>query len=400
MNSWKRPVVGVRLPPWATFAGTVFHGLLDYMRLHGWWELVTENDAFGELEPVHLDEHWRGDGLITFRMTEEEGAAWRKAGVAVVNISSEGGCYGYPRVIPDNDEVGRRAAGHLIGLGLRHYAYIGRAASQYDVASWVSGPRRYARERWASFTDCLTEHGIEAKSFFVPPHPLWQKTAWKAIRREIVDFLKTLPLPCGIFAVDDPLAMAVRHAAQGGGFTVPDDLPLIGFGNDRVYCHGTTPALTSVDYPGREIGFRAAHFLAEQLAGRHPGEVEECVPVGAVVSRESTDFLGFDDSEVARLVRWIRLHALGDPIQVSDVHAQTDLSMTNLKARFQAAIGHGPKREIMQTRLRHLEYLLSSTDLAVEKIAQSMGFSSVESLSRFLLRETGKRVAQYRGQVD
>ena len=370
------------------------------MRLHGWWELVTENDAFGELEPVHLDEHWRGDGLITFRMTEEEGAAWRKAGVAVVNISSEGGCYGYPRVIPDNDEVGRRAAGHLIGLGLRHYAYIGRAASQYDVASWVSGPRRYARERWASFTDCLTEHGIEAKSFFVPPHPLWQKTAWKAIRREIVDFLKTLPLPCGIFAVDDPLAMAVRHAAQGGGFTVPDDLPLIGFGNDRVYCHGTTPALTSVDYPGREIGFRAAHFLAEQLAGRHPGEVEECVPVGAVVSRESTDFLGFDDSEVARLVRWIRLHALGDPIQVSDVHAQTDLSMTNLKARFQAAIGHGPKREIMQTRLRHLEYLLSSTDLAVEKIAQSMGFSSVESLSRFLLRETGKRVAQYRGQVD
>ena len=38
MNAWNRPVVGVRLPPWATFAQSVFHGLLDYMRLHGRWE--------------------------------------------------------------------------------------------------------------------------------------------------------------------------------------------------------------------------------------------------------------------------------------------------------------------------------------------------------------------------
>jgi len=366
------------------------------MRLHGWWELVTDNNAFGELEPVHLDEHWRGEGLITFRMTEAEGAAWRKAGMAVVNISSEGGSYGFPRVMPDNGDVGRKAAGHLLSLGLRNYAYIGRAASQYNVASWVSGPRRYARERWESYSACLAGHGIEAESFFVPPHPLWEKNAWRAIRGEIVDFLQTLRLPCGIFAADDPLAMAVRQACYAGGFTVPDDMPLIGFGNDRVYCHGTTPALTSVDYPGREIGVQAARLLAEQLAGSEPKEIEEIVPVGPVVSRESTDFLCFEDPEIARLVRWIRLHALGDPVQVSDVHAQTDLSMTNLKARFQAVLGHGPKREIMQTRLRHLEYLLGTTDLPVEKIAQSMGFTSVESLSRFLVRETGKKLAQYR----
>ncbi len=391
MNSWNRPTVGVRLPPWATFAQSVFLGLLDYMRLHGRWELVTENDAFGELQPVRLDQNWTGAGLITFRMTAEEAAAWRRRGLAVVNISSEGGSHGFPRVLPDNAQVGRRAAEHLASLGLRDFAFVGRAASQYNVASWISGPRRYARERWQGFTVALAERGIVAREFFLPAHPLWKDTAWKAIRHELATFLGGLPKPCGVFAADDPLAVAVRQASVEGGRSVPDDLPLLGFGNDPVYCHGTTPALTSIDYPGREIGFRAARLLGEQLAGRPATDIEETVPVGVVVARESTDFLAFDDPEVARLVRWIRLNALADAIQVSDVLAQTTLSLTVLKSRFQEALGHGPKREIMETRIRHLEYLLQTTDLPLEKIAKSMRFPSVESMSRFLFRETGKR---------
>jgi LacI family transcriptional regulator len=391
MSPWKRPVVGVRLPPWATFAQSVFLGLLDYMRLHGRWELVTENDAFGELQPVRLDEKWRGQGLITFRMTEKEAAAWKRHGIAVVNISSEGGSHGFPRVIPDNDEVGRRAAEHLASLGLRDFAYVGRAASQYNVASWIPGPRRYARERCKGFSAALAKRGLTARDFFLPPHPLWKNTTWKIIQREMSAFLDKLPKPCGVFVADDPLAVAVRHAGAACGRRVPDDLPILGFGNDHVYCHGTTPALSSIDYPGREIGFRAARLLDAQFAGTPPTETEEHVPVGLVVARESTDFLAFDDPEVARLVRWIRLNALADPVQVSDVKAQSNLSMTVLKARFQAALGHGPKREIMETRLRHLQYLLQTTDLPLEKIATSMRFPSVESMSRFLLRETGQR---------
>ena len=282
--------------------------------------------------------------------------------MAVVNISSEGGSHGFPRVIPDNREVGRRAAEHLASLGLRDFAYVGRAAAQYNVPSWISGPRRYARERWEGFAETLAERGITARAFFLPPHPLWKATAWKIIQRELAEFLRHLPKPCGVFAADDPLAVAVRHAGAACGRRVPDDLPLLG----------------------------------EQLAGAVPAATEECVPVGVIVGRESTEFLAFDDREVARLVRWIRLNALGDPIQVSDVLAQSDLSMTLLKARFQTALGHGPKREIMDTRLRHLEYLLRTSDLPLEKIAASMRFPSIESMSRFLFRQTGRRADQLR----
>lgn len=370
--------------------------MLDYMRAHGWWTLVTDNEGFGELEPVRLDAEWPGQGLVTFRMLEAEAQAWRSRGVAVVNISSEGGAYGFPRVIPDNAQVGQRAAEHLVSLGLRDFAYIGRAASLYNVESWIPGARRYAQERWQGFSAHLTEHGIPARSFFLSPHPLWEDASWKRIQDEVGGFLKTLPKPCGIFATDDPLAAVVQHACAAYGYRVPDDLPLLGFGNDRVYCQSTTPALSSVDYPGREIGFQAARLLAAQLAGEAPEEIEVHVPVGFVVARESTDFLAFDDVEVARLVRWIRLRALTDPVQVSDVQAQSSVSMTALKERFHAALGHGPKREIMETRLRHLQGLLSTTDLPLERIADSMGFPSVESLHRFLLRQTGQRAEAFR----
>ena len=90
------------------------------------------------------------------------------------------------------------------------------------------------------------------------------------------------------------------------------------------------------------------------------------------------------------------MNAIGDPLQVSDVQAQSELSMTVLKERFQAALGHGPKREIMETRLRHLQYLLGSSDLSLERISSSMGFPSLESMSRFLFRQTGKKAEDFR----
>jgi LacI family transcriptional regulator len=331
-------------------------------------------------------------GLITFRMTEKEAAAWKRHGIAVVNISSEGGSHGFPRVIPDNDEVGRRAAEHLASLGLRDFAYVGRAASQYNVASWIPGPRRYARERCKGFSAALAKTRPERAAIFSSHRtPCGKTPRGKSSSGKCPHFSTRCRSPAVFFVADDPLAVAVRHAGAACGRRVPDDLPILGFGNDHVYCHGTTPRSRALIIPdARSASAPRASSTPSSPAPRRPKRRRH-VPVGLVVARESTDFLAFDDPEVARLVRWIRLNALADPVQVSDVKAQSNLSMTVLKARFQAALGHGPKREIMETRLRHLQYLLQTTDLPLEKIATSMRFPSVESMSRFLLRETGQR---------
>ena len=390
IRSIKRPVVGVRIPEWATFARPIFDGILDHMRLRGWWDLQTENDAHGEIEAFRIDKDWTGDGLITFRCTEEELAAWKSRGIAVVNISSEGPVGGFPRVIPDNAEVGRLAARHLRECGLENFAYVSRGVSVYDKRKeWITGERRYGRERFAGFSEELARTGHKPEALFLSRIQYDSPVAWLDVMREINAFLATLPRPCGVFVVDDLLGVSLLRAAVGRGIPVPADLSVVAFGDDKVFCQLVAPALSSVRYPGREIGLEAARLLAMQLDGARPGEIESVVPVTSVTRRESSDFLSITDAETARLVRLIRDRAPHEPLQAAEVFDATTLSPTVVKSRFNTALGHGPKQEILNVRIAHLRRLLGDTAFPLQDIAAGMGFASTAEMSRFYERHTG-----------
>lgn len=382
----RRRLVGLRIPEWATFARSVTNGILDHMRLHERWELRDENNGYGELEPTQIDADWRGDGIITFRATEAELAAWRARGLAVVNISSEGSCGAYPRVIPDNAAAGELAARHLIACGLHHFVFIGRGAVSYPGREqWVSGERRYVAERLAGFTRALAQSGMQPDVRLLPALTYDARTTWKSVTESVRAILATLPRPCGVFAVDDMLGVSVLRTAASLGLRVPEDLAVIGFGDDATFCHLTHPAMSSVCYPGRALGALAAARLAEQWAGRATPAVS-VVPVSAVNARESTDCLAVADPEVARLIALIRTRAAREPLLVSEVFAATKLSPTSVKDRFNTVLGHGPKVEIIATRLRRLRYLMSETASSDESIARATGFASVGEMRRFLAR--------------
>lgn len=388
--------IGVRLPPWATFATSVFAGILDYSRLNGRWSLYTENNAEGELETLRLGADWDGDGLITFRCSPEEVSAWERRGMPVVNISSEGETGPHPRVIPDNAQVGALAAGHLMESGLDSFAFVGRAATAYSRPEWAPGPRRYARERLDGFASALAGKNVRPAQLMLPPRDYTAPETWRKVRDEVARFLDTLPRPCGIFAADDPLAVVVIRAMESIGARIPEDFCVVGFGDDPAFCHMTSVSLTSVCYPGHDLGYEAARALALRMADDPKVPVEKLVPVTRIAARKSTDFLAIGDPEVARLVRLIRNSATADSIQVSELLEQTRLSASTLKVRFNAALGHGPKREILLTRVRRLKQLLAETGLADEAIAKSAGFPSSEEMSRFLFRHTGQKPASFR----
>lgn len=124
--------VGVRLPAWISYQRIVFDGVLEFMRAHEAWVIETPVDSSGELAPMIIDEHWRGDGLIVFRYTGAEAAAWQEAGIPVVNLSTERLDGPFPSVVPDNFGGGAEAARHLLTLGLRDFAFVGRATAFVD----------------------------------------------------------------------------------------------------------------------------------------------------------------------------------------------------------------------------------------------------------------------------
>ncbi|MCW1924812.1 HAD-IA family hydrolase [Luteolibacter arcticus] len=395
-----RHLVGVRFPQWSAVGPGTIGGVVDFMRGHESWRLITENDSFGEMEAVKIDKDWRGDGLILFRATERELASYRERGMAVVLTSTEGPDLGYPRVVPDNPEIGRLAARHLIECQLAHFAFLARGETFYREEQFAPGLRVYARQRLKGFRAGLLEYQHEPVVHYLRGRPLWESHGWREVQTEVMAFLESLPQPSGLFVADDSLAAVVLRAADMLGRQVPEQLAVIGYGDDPNYCFATFPALSSIEHPAREIGRQAAELLRRQMVGETVEPGARIVPVGRVVPRESSDMLAITDPEIRELVRHIRLRAPHEAVRVAELADLTSLSMTTIKERFAAALGHGPKEEIQRVRVRHLKHLLGDPSLTLAEIARRMQFGSAHELSRFFLAETGQRPSDFRAASD
>ncbi|WP_029190405.1 xylose operon transcription regulator XylR [Verrucomicrobium spinosum] len=391
------PRVGVRFPSWITFQRGVFDGILKFMQAHEPWVIEAPMDSGGELAPVVIGPRWHGDGLIVFRYTPQEATAWRKAGIPVVNLSTErlGGVF--PSIVPDNEGGGAAAAKHLLTLGLRHFAYVGRATPFVDDGLTGLGvARRYSQEREAGFRKTLEEAGFTPLLFQVSTRrnngPVWEE-----LHETYSGLLQALPRPCGVFAADDMLAHGLLQAAQSSGARVPQDVALVGFNDQSHFCQAATPPLSSVTYPGEAIGLRAAEAIYALMQGLPaPGGHIQRVPVSGVTIRESTNVLSIRDPLVASAVRLIRKQAAATAPRVGEIADQLGVSASLLRQRFLEALGISPKEEVDRARLDIIRHWLTTTKLGPGDIAAKTGFLDAAELRRFFRRGTGQTLQDYR----
>jgi len=384
----RRYRVGVRLPEWSTgFSFRIFAGLTDFQRQRVPFQLVFNQPSGGDLPPVHIDENWEGDGLIVFRYTAAEGTAWKKRGIAVINLSAETpeGGPAFPQVTLDNGQVGILAAEHLAALGLRDFCYIHEPT------------RLYSHQRRNSFQTAVKAHGGRFHCIEVPASSFSDETRERRIRETLWKPLSQLPRPCGIFTKDDISAVWTVGVLSELGIRCPDEMPVLGIDDDIVFCHTTHPPLSSVAYPGRRIGFEAARLLHRMLSGEIPRSCQAMlIPPAGVVSRESTRHVILADPFVTKAMAMIRREVPRSPVQVAEVSRHCGVSRELLRQRFQELLGCSPKDEIKRLRLRHLMEVLTTTDWTLEAIAENCGYSGAEEICRFIKRNTGKTPGEIR----
>lgn len=384
--------VGVRLPDWATgFVFRIFEGLIDFQRSHGTYvEMHFDQPSGGDLPAAPIDEHWQGNGLLVFRHTESEAAAWRSAGISVVNLSAEfpGDDPEFPRVTLDNVRVGRLAAEHLRSLGLRDFAYVHEST------------RRYSQERLDAFREAVSAAGGRLHLIDVPvsSFPLAERP--KRIERCLSVPLAALPKPCGVFCKDDIMAAWVMRLLKTLGIRCPDEMPVLGVSDDIVFCHTTIPALSSIPYPGRRIGQAAVELLHRMMNGEKipPGYRLLIQPAG-LAGRESTGRVILSDPVVTRALDHLRENIMRKGISVDTLARQSGVSRELLRQKFHAALGRSPKEEIERLRcLRVCDYL-HRTNLTLESIAEECGFSGPDDVCRFIKRATGKTPGRIRNEA-
>ena len=381
----KMPVVGIRVPSWASFTRPIFHGIVEFIRNREQWHIQTLVDSTNEMAPMVIDENWTGDGLILFRHSGDEAAAFKRRGIPVVNLSTECREKGFPTVIPDNAEIGRMAAQHLLTLGLRHFSY------------WGDPSRAYSLERGQAFERRITEAGFDCINIQFEPDTLPWEGRWVNVRKHIIRELRRLPKPIGIFAKDDMLGSNIIRICNEHRILVPGEVSVIGTNADEVFCQICTPPLSSVAYPGERVGYQAATLLSSMMRGtKIDDDYVLPIPIHELVARESTNTLAVNDPVVAEAVNYIRSQAPVYPIRVSEIVSRSPLSHSGFNKNFLKQMGHTPKEEIKRVRLARLQTLLKTSGNKISQVASEMSFESPEELTRFFKRETGFAPKEYR----
>jgi LacI family transcriptional regulator len=154
-------------------------------------------------------------------------------------------------VLIDNIQAAYRATQHLIEQGCKKVVHIGGNQKINLYANRLKG-YKYA----------LIDNNIPFDESCVIINPLNEKGGIEAAQQ----ILKMEKRPDGIFAANDACAISCMKALMKAGISIPNDIAFVGFNNDPI-TRVIEPNLTSVDYPGYEMGEVAVRNLINHLDG-------------------------------------------------------------------------------------------------------------------------------------
>ena len=211
----------------------------------------------------------------------------------------------------------------------------------------------------------------------------------------MAEWLKGLAKPVGLLADTDERGQQVLEVCQVTGIKVPEEVAVLGVGNDDFICEFTCPPMSSIRVNVETVGFQMAEFFARLLNGENlPPQTFVSRPI-AVTERQSTDVLAVDDDVVKEAVQFIRQNSMR-PLGVLDAAEAVSVTVRTLDRRFKKALGRSVYNEIARVRIEQVCRMLLESSLSIFDIAHKMGYSDPVDLNRAFKREKGIAPSAYR----
>jgi LacI family transcriptional regulator len=231
----------------------VLQGIKHYAESRPDWVLIPISS---EPRSIHALEKSPPQGLIGWVHTKSTRNALMRLKRPWVNVCGILPDDGTPRVGTDDYLVGQLAATHLIDLGLKEFAFIGYS----HIASSL---RRESGFRWA-----INHAGCQLTSYHEHHSRQFDTGISRCVLgRGFVSWVKSLPTPIGVSGYNDPWILQLSEVCRRLGRRVPEDMALVGMGNDDLVCELARPSLSSVVIPAEQIGYEAVALLGRLLAG-------------------------------------------------------------------------------------------------------------------------------------
>jgi LacI family transcriptional regulator len=144
------------------------------------------------------------------------------------------------------------ATRHLIGLGHARIAMITNAPLEYTSA----------QQRLEGYRQALTEAGIGADDSLIFGGNYTPASGYETMNR----LLTCSSRPTAVFVASDVVAMGAIQAAKRAGFSIPEDIAIVGF-DDVPLAEYYDPPLTTVRLPAYGLGWAAGERLSRLVDG-------------------------------------------------------------------------------------------------------------------------------------
>lgn len=254
-------------PFYDTVAQGVIVGLTDSgyspIFVDGQWEISNEIGAIKALLGRQVDGLVLIGGGVAEAQLDE-----LCSGIPFIVVARQLENNNHRSIYTDNVDGGYRATKHLLEHGHRRIAIIRGLAHHPDAVDRYDGYLKAINEYDVQLdADLIYEGDFSAESGVAGVEKLLDKgTEFTAI-----------------FAANDMTAFGARLALYRKGIRVPEDVSIVGF-DDQMEAMFSTPPLTTVRQPSREMGEQAAKAVLGLIDGE---EFESRCVHGELVVRES-----------------------------------------------------------------------------------------------------------------
>lgn len=387
----KRIVIALRL---STQAGRqCLSGILNELTdRHANWDLRIKRDA-SEFRPtdVRALRDWHIDGIVYGLPTYERAAEETVSEIMRLNIPTvvcnedvrtnvKPNASSWAHVAVDPRPIGETAALFYLRQGrFRSYGFV------TDYRQHIQAMRL-----GVAFNKTLSEFGFNCLAY---PHPAQNQDDFNVL----CEWLTAMPKPAAVFVASDSRALTLFEAARAVRLNIPDDLAVLGLGNDEYVCNWARPTLSSVlpDYEG--IGRLAVRMLSARMEGRAQHQaIRPLTPV--VIERGSTLKTTHAGLLVQEALAYIQAHA-GEKINSDVVAAAMKVSRRLLDLRFRELQNRSVSAEIRDRRLALLKRRLHESTDTIDNIILSCGFDNAVYPKQLFKARFGLTMGEWRKQA-
>ena len=369
------------------FLREIWRGVQEYGIGSKEWVLVCRPRLKkpSRFQKPSFDRKWLPHGLITHLTDHKRAKEWLSLGVPLVDTTFALSDLALTRVAVDEAALDRMAVAYFEAKGYRHYSYF------YDN-QFPDYP-----QRGAVLKSILRKSG---HNYHSPPVRPPGDVLTKRFHPDVIKWLRSVPKPIAIFVHRDSVSAWLCDLCQQENLRVPEDVALLGIGNEEPFCMGCYPNLSSIELPGRKIGFEAARILAQMMnkRGRRILHSTKLIPPARVITRHSTDTYALESPVMATALHYIREH-ISEPFNVGDLVRASMVSRRLLEIACRTSTNRTLLEQIHYSRVERAKNLLASTALKITDVATGSGFSNSFHLRRIFAKYAGTKPAAYRKTV-